>query len=263
MLFPDIPSQVVSGSETSVCGFGNYDWIVFVQYFLYSESAPGWSPFVTSINMNGTNDCIGYINKLAFIGTNYSPGKLVISASAGGYSDTNYIVDDAEGYAGDSSYVTNAVTGLLQNGISPAAIVLASRGQSHIFQATNVAGYISWGNHGFGETNKDYALNGTITFYGSSSWHIIETIESFNGQRCDPNQGTFLKWYSINAFGGINYSNTPIGAVTHVFEPGLGGVNDSYKYFGYWAAGKNFAICAWNSRLTHYYQAAGDPFVKQ
>jgi len=88
------------------------------------------------------------------------------------------------------------------------------------------------------------------------------TLESFNGQRCDPGQGTFLKWFSPIAFGGTNYSNTPVGAVTHVLEPDLAGVNDSYTYFGLWAAGKDFAICAWNSRMTPYFQAVGDPFVK-
>ena len=260
ILFPDIPSQVVSDSETSVCGFtadNDAHKTECVPYRLNSECASAWSPFVTSINMNGTNDCIGYINKLASFGTNYSPGKLVISASAGGYGNTNYIVDDAEGYAGYSSYVTNAVTGLLQNGISMAAIIYASRGQSHISQATNVAGYISWGNNG--GMGANYYTN--VFYYGNSGWYPIMTIESFNGQRCDPGQGTFLKWFSPNAFGGTNYSNTPIGAVTHVLEPYLPGVNASYTYFGLWAAGKHFAICAWNSRRTEFFQAVGDPFV--
>ena len=33
-------------------------------------------------------------------------------------------------------------------------------------------------------------------------------------------QGNFLEWYASNAFGGANYSNTPIAAVSHVDEPG-------------------------------------------
>jgi hypothetical protein len=41
----------------------------------------------------------------------------------------------------------------------------------------------------------------------------------------------------------------------------MGGNNDPEAYFGFWAAGKTFALCAWNSRLTPYFQAVGDPFV--
>jgi len=50
----------------------------------------------------------------------------------------------------------------------------------------------------------------------------------------------------------------PIAAVTHVDEPG-----EPLLDFGLWAAGKNFAICAWNSKLTPEFQAVGDPLVKR
>jgi len=216
---------------------------------------------VTSINMRTTNDCVAYIDKLEYFGTNYSQGKLLISATLGGYSNTNYVVDDAAGISGQSRYVTNAISGLLQNGIASSGITYASRGQAHITQATNVAGYISWGIHG--GLSSEYATNGTISFYGQSGWYLIETIESFNGQRCNSGQGAFLKWFSSNAFGGTNYVNTPIGAVTHVWEPLLSGVNDSERYFGLWARDRNFAICAWNSFATGQFQAVGDPFTKR
>jgi hypothetical protein len=35
----------------------------------------------------------------------------------------------------------------------------------------------------------------------------------------------------------------------------------SAGWVGLWKAGKNFAICAWNSRTTKNFQAVGDPFV--
>lgn len=85
---------------------------------------------------------------------------------------------------------------------------------------------------------------------GNSGWWLIETIESFNGQRYVAGYSNYIKWFSGNAFGGISYSNTPIGAVAHTDEPSLPGVEDSHTYFGSWAAGKNFGICAWNSRRT-------------
>jgi hypothetical protein len=74
-------------------------------------------------------------------------------------------------------------------------------------------------------------------------------------------QGDFTQWFSANSFGGTGYSNTPVGAVSNVEEPQEIGVNDAAIYFGLWQAGKNFAICAWRSRLTTYFQAIGDPLI--
>ena len=90
--------------------------------------------------------------------------------------------------------------------------------------------------------------------------YLIETVESHNGLRFS-DQGNSLDWYASNAFGGTNYVNTPVGAVSHVDEPNLVGVNNAYVYFGLWAGSKNFGICAWNSRNTPYFQAVGDPLV--
>jgi hypothetical protein len=107
-----------------------------------------------------------------------------------------------------------------------------------------------------------YPTNGLPSWTGHSGWWIIETIESFNGTRGDPGQGTFLKWFSADAFGGANYMNTPVGAVSHVSEPG-DKINSPDVYFGLWAQGKVFAKCAWISRKTQYFQAVGDPFVRR
>ena len=92
-----------------------------------------------------------------------------------------------------------------------------------------------------------YATNGNVIWSGSSGWWIIETIESFNGLRrnSDSGQGFFLQWFSQNAFGGSNYSNTPVGAVSHVYEPGLDHVNDPSPYF--WALGSQEEL--WDLRL--------------
>jgi hypothetical protein len=100
-----------------------------------------------------------------------------------------------------------------------------------------------------------------VKWSGNSGWWIIETVESYNGDRVT-SQGNFLSWYATNAFGGTNYSNTPVGAGSNVDEPyEIPGSNNSEVYFGLWASGKNFAICAWNSVLTDEFQAVGDPFV--
>jgi hypothetical protein len=44
-------------------------------------------------------------------------------------------------------------------------------------------------------------------------------------------------------------------------EERSGGANDPVSYFGLWAAGKNLAVSAWNSRRTVYFQAVGDSLV--
>jgi hypothetical protein len=154
-------------------------------YYLHT-AAPGMKPFVTCINLRTTNDCAAYIDKLRYFGTNYSPGKLSISASKGEYGGTNYFFDDAL----NELFLTNGVTGVMTAGVPASAITYvpptASYSQ-HVFSGTNVAGYSSWGQHaGLG---GGYATNGLITFSGASCWYIIETIESFNGQRDNPNTG--------------------------------------------------------------------------
>jgi alpha-tubulin suppressor-like RCC1 family protein len=282
ILFLDIPSRVNTNNTPGV-----YQSVLFavrdsVSVQLY-DSFPGIKPFITHINMNGTNDCRAYIDKLRLFGTNYSPGKLIISASAGGqYNNTNYVVDNVRhvGYAGSGSIVSAAVAGLVEAGVPTNAIAYAdqiepctqlvtnSEGveicvnwepKPHLTTGTNVAGYISWGAHS--SLGPTYPTNGLPSWSGHSGWWIIQTIESFNGVRGDPGQGTFLKWFSTDAFGGTDHSNTPVGAVTHVDEPQLPGVTDSSLYFWLWATRKNFAICAWSSRRTERFQAVGDPFV--
>ena len=76
---------------------------------------PGWQPLVTAINMNGTNDCIAYIDKLKSFASN-SPGKLNISASAGGYGNTNYYFDDTEINYGGDAVGFGGEQGVIQNG---------------------------------------------------------------------------------------------------------------------------------------------------
>ena len=197
-----------------------------VQYQIYSGiCSPSWTPFLTSINMNGfgnTSNCIGYLNKLVQYGTNYSLGKIVISASTGGYGNTNYILDNVRSVYPDHSYViSNGISPMLHSGISLSAISYLDGFENgsripSLTNAVNVAGYMSWGGYNFWDGR--YPTNGMVQWSGNSGWWLVATIESFNGQ-WTPGQGNFVLWYSPNAFGGTNYSNTPIGAVSHTDEP--------------------------------------------
>jgi hypothetical protein len=151
--------------------------------------------------------------------------------------------------------------------VNPSASVIYSNSVddqliNHIRVGSMLAGYISAGAHT--SLGNQYAINPFyITWTGNSSWWIIETVESFNGQwtnQCS-SQGSVAQWFSASAFGGTNYSNIPVGAVSHVNEPGASSVNNAFIYFGLWEAKKDFAICAWNSRRTQYFQAIGDPLI--
>ena len=257
VLFPDIPSRVNDFNGIDTNGLRYYDCCrhdsVSIQI---RDIFAGWKPYVTYLNMGATNACKAYIDKLEFFGTNYSLGKLLISTGAGSYWNTNYYFDDAY-HATGSTPGASAKDGVIASGVPSSNVTYVSN-TTHITTATNVAGYLTWGYNAF--QGNDYANNGTIVFTGNSRWYLIETIESHNGDRFG-DQGNFLDWFADNAFGGSNYLNTPVGAVCHTDEPNSNW-NDPYTYYGRWASGYNFAICAWSSQRTEFFMAVGDPFVK-
>jgi hypothetical protein len=220
-------------------------------------SIPGRGPFITHINMGSYADCTNYVNKLQLFGNTYSPGKIIIRASAGGYSNSHFCFDDAQRKYIGCLPGQRAAVGVLASGGSTNHILYVS-GSQHITSAANVGGYLTWGANG--QQGGGYAIDDSVVFTGGSRWFAMMTIESFNGQRLTL-QGNFVKWYASNAFGGGDYSNTPVAAVAHLEEPQYWNVNSPEIYFGLWQAGRCFAICAWLSRNTPYFQAVGDPFV--
>jgi len=177
ILFPDMPTAVhysLIMSPTN-CRDG-YCPVESVAYGI-STSVPGIQPFVTSINMgflDATNDCIHYIDKLASFGTN---GQLIISASIGGYGNTNYVLDDVRhgtGYGPTYSNLTDsdfssggdtvwlATNGLITAGVQSAAMLfydgletclqsdassncIVSSNITHVTGVSHMAGYICWG----------------------------------------------------------------------------------------------------------------------
>lgn len=271
IIFYDVPTRVNTNTWWTADGCHSS-----VSYSLY-EMTKGWKPFITHINAGSSNDCVAYIDKLASFGTT----KLIISASKNGYNNTNYVLDGIrygigtdQDYSGGGSSVSQATNGLIASGVLTSAIMFSDGTEiitngvaynlPHLTNAMNLSGYMCWGAHS--SLSSNYAVNASISWQGNSKWWIIETVESFNGQShafSHFHQGNYITWFSPNAFGGANYSNTPVGAVCHVDEPSVSGVNDSSIYFGSWAYGKIFAICAWQSLKTTYFQAIGDPFIKR
>ncbi|MES3031135.1 MAG: Ig-like domain-containing protein [Patescibacteria group bacterium] len=218
---------------------------------------PGTTALVTHLNMGSLEATQAYIDKLKVVYNAMPTPNIVISGSAGGQAGTNYFLDEAQGYSGYPLIHTDK-NKLTSSGVSSSRITYTAQASStHITQATDVLGFETWGaNGGIG---GEYANNGSITFSGKSSWYLIKTIESFNGQ-WSTSQGNFIDWFSSNAFGGTNYSNTPIGATTHVEEPYTSGVAGS-SYLADWEKGLLFVEAAWDSKQTVYFMAVGDPLI--
>ncbi len=275
ILFLNVPSRVSLWAGSNPTNFPYYQATndppsvsEQIHYLL-----PTWSPFVTHINMNNVADCENYISKLKTTGKLVSPGTLLLSASAGGYGNSNYVIDNVRnaseaGYGNLLSGITNA---LLQSGVPTNAILYADGVETnspfppHLTNEANVAGYISWGYHSLLGTNyatADASYSIAVKWTGQSSWYLIRTEESLNGCRyAGANCGTFSKWFAATAFGGTSYANTPVAAISYTEEP-LAAATLNDMLFRLWSGGNNFGICAWNStNITSYLQAVGDPFV--
>jgi hypothetical protein len=225
-------------------------------------SYSGTSLLVTSLNMGSLADVRAYIDKVAKM----YRGDLIISAKSAGYHNDNYYVDNyTPAYSSYSQYMSHYPSAI--HAVNPGASVSYTVADPHFKTGSNVAAYISWGKNATDATNHPAYLGGgymtnAVVWSGDSGWWICETIESFNGQRCAYFQGSVRKWYLPNSWGGVGYANTPVGAVSHVEEPGLGGQNDSL-YMSMWEAGYTFAECAWRSKHTPAFQAIGDPLVRK
>jgi hypothetical protein len=76
-------------------------------------------------------------------------------------------------------------------------------------------------------------------------------------------QGCVEEWFAPNAWGGTNYSNTPVGAVSHVEGPGFA-INGP-TYMSLWETGFLLSECAWASKIgfSDAIQVIGDPLIRQ
>ena len=76
-----------------------------------------------------------------------------------------------------------------------------------------------------------------VEFPGTQAgWWVGMSVESFNGVY-NVGQGNPVTFFAANAFGGTNYSNTPIAWIGDTTEPGVSGVGVAGIYFSAWAQG--------------------------
>lgn len=139
------------------------------------EALPRRKPFVSALNMATLADATNYVNKLAAFGSNYSPGKVVISPRHGGYSNVMFPYD----VNCDQFAVDQLRTFMLQYTGNSNQIMCRPALGSPIVAATNVAAFHSQGFYsGLGST---WATNGVVRLYGDSAWFFMDSGESFNG----------------------------------------------------------------------------------
>ena len=243
------------------------------------EALPHRPPFVHHLDMgaaqflgetNRLADCFAYVDKLARFASNYSPGKVIISASAGGYDNDQYFLDDVLLYepsvpnAKDVKIYDGYLT-LLAQGVNSNLLNYTYDTNLVIRYGTNLAGYMSHGSYGWAPYfNLPPRLS--VQFRGDSEWYIMATAESFNGLRERDGAGgmaDYAELFSSGSFGRTNYLATPVGTVGHIFEPGTIGVNDPTRYFTLWQQGHHFAFCARHSQRTRHMVATGDPLVRR
>lgn len=220
-------------------------------------------PLVTHLFMGTAPATKAYIAKLAAMARQMPQPSLLISARKAGQAGSTYYLEDAAtpGSIGHTAGGFGAgIRGEMTLKAPGARVEYWPKAGPHLNQAADVAGYFGWGFNG--GRGKHYATDGSLRFSGRSGWYLIQTAESFNGRLdAETFQGNYQQWFSRTAFGGTDYSNTPVGAVAHVVEPGLSGINHP-GYFWSWENGQTFADCAWfSAQAKTKIVVLGDPLV--
>jgi hypothetical protein len=273
----DLSSNISVGSAYEHNYSGQIIDSIDSNYFVPSLY-PGTRALITYVNMVDKDKTIAYIDKLERMYKAMPVKSLIISSKdVSGYEKGLYYAD---GYTSDKMYLHSNLFELgverMKNSIPESRIVLHTDrdsvndligidGSAH--PAIDVAGYYGWGIHNlvYGEEFPMYTpekpLN-RVKFSGKSDWYLMMTEESFNGIiGGSGGQSTFRTWFHELAFGGTNYSNTPVAAVVHIDEPGGGSTNSTI--FACFDKGElPFVECAWksvtNSNATVF---IGDPFI--
>ncbi len=225
--------------------------------------------FSTSLDMGSVEASKAYIDKLKDMYGRMPSPKVLISSEGTGKQGSHYYIENVHdrlipGLEGVGPAEVFNYNEAMKVHSSSAQVLFRARGQQPFTQAENVLGYVGWAY--WGKWGGNYAINGDVKFSGNSGWYLINTFESFNGMWTagavanENFQGNFIKWFSRNAFGGTNYENTPVGAVTTIEEPSAAGKNGP-GLFTCWDSGKPFIYCAWSSIQSPFFQGVGDPWV--
>jgi hypothetical protein len=184
---------------------------------------------------------------------------VTISAQAAGLGGDQWIFDETHGGLTElyANQLLDDSQAIVVAGIDVEDVIYqSSKTGPSIVQADNVTFYRNWGYYAFGQ-------NWPVTnpkFGGHSGWFLVASIESFSGIYGHATHGDPVDAFAAEAFGGTDYSNTPVGWIGHTAEPGLGGIHT--KHLGErWAQGYTFAEAAWIGRNTRQCLAVGWPWA--
>lgn len=239
----------------------------------------GYKPFVSALNFFSTNDCANYIKKLESIGTNNPINRHILSADRAGIVHPINALDNTRVFPAYQfqNVVSNAPAGLSAVGIPSANVRYADNfftgiynySTSIIRHATNVLAYVGWGQHA--GVSAAWATDGTVNLHGDSNWYIAEVLESLNGQ-WSPGEGqhSYREWFTSSAFGGTNWINTPVVALSSVNEPRVTGYFAPGVWLPLWNVGRSSARSAWLSQPARVgatqpesMQLTGDPLIQR
>lgn len=227
------------------------------------SSFPGTLALITHMDMGTLAATKAYIDKIASVhGTMTTPNFLVSGTNANVVGST-YFCEDSNNISGewfyDAARQCNYVTTRFP---TTTTSQIRTYFEPYFTDISDVRGLHTWGVNGRNR-NVSYATNGELEFTGKSNWYVLFTLESWNGiyhYQQPGQQGNFEDWFSPNAFGGTNYSNTPVGTIVHTHEPGAGAI--TAKFFYFWESGFNFADAAWAARRSPVIKVLGDPLLK-
>jgi autotransporter-associated beta strand protein len=220
-------------------------------------------PLLAWLDCGSYNATIAFIDKEEVVAD--AGGLLIdgvtICGAAAGVNGSKWIMDDTSnmGYGSffdDDGVSTSYIPSLLAEGVSAGNIVYQPNASGPVIStAEDPIAYGSWGQHApmrSGGTDAWPVPKGTepsvVTFTGNASWWIGMSIESFNGIYGDY-MGDPTEFFAANAFGGTNYSSTPVCFAVHTSEPTYGGCTQA-EYFEGWARGWSSLEAAWAGRAT-------------
>ena len=206
-------------------------------------------------------DCGSYAATTAYINKEIAAANagglqtdgISISGTTGGVGGTTYALDDTGGYYNNGlGFFNNPAYGdydatLLGDGVPGSNIMDHTENQNQLITSvTNPTAYGTWGSDG-GQLLPTFPIDGSVKFSGKAGWWLGMSVESFDGvyggnqtmSQSDPTE-----WFASNAFGGTNYSNTPICFVGNTQEPLISGCVWA-PYFGDWSKGWSTSEAAW------------------
>ena len=175
-------------------------------------------------------------------------------------------------YKSNSIYAANGTITLGANGGNSSSdmysVLLAPLAAEYVSAAVgSVTAYSSQGIHTptppFIAAGPSWPIN-AVAFPGTTNngWWVGTSIESFDGDYNDQSQGNPVTVFAPTAFGGANYSNTPVAWAGTSQEPGGGGVEGA-GYMGAWAHGLSSLEAAWAGHANPSFIAVTDIELEQ